>query len=114
MLAVVGVYGVMSYSVAQQTKEIGIRLALGAQKRDVLRLVVGQGLWLILAGSGLGLLGVATVTQLLGAMIPELPAGPIRAVAGATGALAVVTLFACYLPARRAAGISPVRSLRFE
>jgi len=114
VLAAGGVYGVMSYSVAQRTHEIGIRLAMGAQRRDVLGLVLGQGLRLILAGSLLGLLGVVAATQLLGAMIPELPAGPIRAVGGVTGVLTTVTWLACYLPARRAAGIDPVRSLRLE
>ena len=94
ILAVIGVYGTMSYTVAQQTREIWIRLALG--------------------GSLLGLGGAAAATELLGAMMPTLPGGPLRAVGGVTAVLSVVTLVACYLPARRAAGINPVQSLRLE
>lgn len=114
LLAVGGIYGVMSYSVARRTSEFGIRLALGAQKRDMLQLVLGQGLRLVVAGTILGLGGAAAAAHLLAAMIPELPAAPLGAVGGVTGALTIVTLIACYVPARRATSIASVQSLRLE
>ena len=80
----------------------------------MLRLVLGQGLRLVLAGSCLGLIGVAAASQLLAALIPDASGGAVRAIAGVTAVLTTVTLIAAYVPARRAAGIAPAQSLRFE
>jgi predicted permease len=114
LLASVGIYGLMSYAVAQQTREIGVRLALGAARRDLLRVVVGDGLWLVFIGI---LIGGAGALALTGSIAPLLygitPYDPL-AFAGAIGVLASAALLACYLPARRALRIDPVAALRWE
>jgi putative ABC transport system permease protein len=113
-LAAVGIYGVISYSVAQRTGEIGIRLALGAQARDVLWLVLGKGSRLILLGALLGFGGAYAVARLLASAIPTLPTRDPAALVAITFVLVVVALAACYLPARRATKVDPMIALRAE
>jgi putative ABC transport system permease protein len=104
----------MSYSVTQRTQEIGIRMALGAQVRDIFRLVIGGGLRLTLAGTVLGLGGALAIARMLHSMAPDLAAtDPILTVFVAL-VLIAVALFACWLPARRAARVNPVIALRAE
>jgi predicted permease len=114
VLAALGIYGVISYFVAQRTSEIGIRVALGAQMRDVLWMVLNKGLLLSFLGVLLGLGGAFAVARLLSAAAPELNAQDPLAFVGVIGALIVVTFFACWLPARRACKIDPMEALRCE
>jgi putative ABC transport system permease protein len=114
VLTIVGLYGVMSYSVAQRTNEIGIRLALGAQPRDVLWMVVKQGSLLIVLGLGVGLLGAYAATRFIESLLFGVTAkDPITFVAAAV-VLALVALLACYIPAWRATKVDPLRALRYE
>ena len=114
ILAATGIYGVVSYTVEQRTGELGIRMALGAQSRDVLRLVLGKGAVLILIGALFGGFGAYGVSKLLIALIPSLPTRDplILLVAGVV--LSVVALMACYIPARRATRVDPLVALRSE
>jgi putative ABC transport system permease protein len=114
VLTMVGLYGVMSYSVAQRTNEIGIRLALGAQPRDVLLMIVKQGSLLIVLGLGIGLLGAYAATRLISSLLFGVTAkDPITFVVAAV-VLALVALLACYIPAWRATKVDPLRALRYE
>ena len=114
LLAALGLHGVMAYSIAQRTREIGIRMALGAQRREVLGMVVGQGMKLALAGAAVGTLGALFVMRLLeGLLYGVKPNDAPTLVAGAF-LLSTVALFTCYLPARRATGVDPVVALRHE
>ena len=114
VLTAVGVYSVMAYSVAQRTQEIGIRIALGAQRWDVLRLVVAQGLRLTLMGIGLGCLAALALTRLLVSLLFGVGAGDPLTFSTIGLFLAAVTMLACYLPARRASRVDPVVALRAE
>jgi predicted permease len=114
ILAAIGIYGVVSYTVVQRTGELGIRMALGAQSRDVLWLVLGKGALLILVGGLFGIAGAYGVSKLLLAFIPSLPTRDPMIVALTGGALAVVALLACYIPARRATRVDPLVALRSE
>jgi predicted permease len=114
LLAAVGIYGVMAYSAAQRTREIGVRLALGADRRDLLRLVVGDGLALIWIGILIGGASALALTRLLAPLLYGItPYDPV-AFAGAIGILIGTALLACYFPARRAMRVDPVTALRLE
>lgn len=114
ILAAIGIYGVVSYTVVQRTGELGIRMALGAQSRDVLWLVLGKGALLILIGALFGIAGAYAVSRLLLAFIPSLPTRDPMIIALTGLTLAVVALLACYLPARRATRVDPLTALRSE
>ena len=114
VLAVVGIYGVMNYTVTQRTQEIGIRLSLGAQPSDVLRLIIGQGLRLVAGGLLLGLAGAVGLSQVLRSLLFEISATDPLTFAAVVLLLVLVALLACWLPARRAARVDPMIVLRQE
>jgi len=114
LLAAAGIFGVMSYSVTQRTQEIGIRLALGAQRYDVLRLVIGQGMRFVTAGVVLGLIGVFVCTRLLQSLLFGVGATDLLTMFAVIIILIAVAFVACLLPARRATLVDPVRALRAE
>ena len=114
VLAAIGIYGVTSYSVVQRTGEIGIRMALGAQRADVLWLMLNTGIRLSLLGALLGLAGAYAVGRILTNAIPALPARDPMTIVGATVALIGAALLASYIPARRATKVEPMTALRYE
>src|SRR6185369_17006104 len=114
ILAAIGIYGVVSYTVVQRTGELGIRMALGAQTRDVLRLVLGKGAVLVVSGALLGAAGAYGVSRLLISLIPSLPTRDPVILPAAAFALVAVALVACYIPARRATRVDPLVALRSE
>ena len=114
VMAAVGIYGVLAYTVSRRTQEIGIRMALGAQTRDVFRLVGREGFGLALAGIGIGLLGALALTRLMSSLLFGVSPTDLATFAAVPAVLAAVALLACYLPARRAARIDPTAALRSD
>ena len=114
LLGAVGIYGVISYSVAQRTREIGIRVALGARRREVLLLVVGQGAKLALAGVAIGIAGGLMLTRLMSKLLFGVQATDPLTYGAVAVLLMLVALAACFLPARRAMRVDPMVALRYE
>jgi len=114
ILAVIGIYGVTSYAVVQRTREIGIRMALGAQRHEVLALVLGRGMKLTAVGIVIGILAAFALTGLMrGLLFRVSPTDPLT-FAGVSLMLSGVALLACFIPARRAARVDPMVALRYE
>ncbi|MFN2579093.1 MAG: ABC transporter permease [Pyrinomonadaceae bacterium] len=114
VLAAVGVYGVMSYSVTQRTQEIGVRMALGAQMADVIKLILKNGLGLALVGITVGLGGAFALTRLIRSLLFAVEPTDLATFTVVTASLLITALLACYLPARRAAKVDPLAALRYE
>jgi putative ABC transport system permease protein len=114
LMAALGIFGVMSYAVSQRTREIGIRLALGAEPRDIQRLILKQGVKLISLGIALGLSGALVITLLLSSLLSEITATDPMMLTGVAALMSAVALLACYLPARRATKVDPIVALRYE
>jgi ABC-type antimicrobial peptide transport system permease subunit len=114
LLASIGMYGVMSYAVAARTREIGVRMALGAKRRDILKLIVGQGLALVLVGGGAGILLAFAVTRVLQRFLFGIGAVDPPTFILVTLLLTMVALLACWIPARRATKVDPLTALRHE
>ena len=113
-LAVTGVYGVISYSVSQRVQEIGVRLALGAERSDIYRIVVGQGLRLAALGVALGIGGALLLGRTLQSLLYGVSPSDLWSYLPVTSALVAAALLACYVPARRAARVDPMAALRHE
>ena len=113
-MASVGLFGLMSYSVARRTNEIGIRMALGAQRRDVLRLVMRESMMLVVAGVAIGLGGAIAASRLISNQLFGLAPTDPTAIAGAMIVMMFVSALAGYVPARRASRIDPLVALRYE
>jgi predicted permease len=114
VLSAIGIYGVISYLVGQRTHEIGIRVAMGASRKDVLRMILGDGMSIALAGAGVGVAAALGLTRLISKMIYGVSAMDPATFAGVATLLMTVALVACYLPARRAMSVDPIVVLRYE
>jgi ABC-type antimicrobial peptide transport system permease subunit len=113
-LAGLGIYGVMAYSVSQRTRELGVRVALGANSRNVMVMIVKEGAWLALVGLSIGLAGAFAVTRLMSSVLYGVSATDAATFVGVSLLLAAVVFLACYVPARRATRVDPMISLRSE
>ena len=114
VLAAVGIYGVIAYSVSQRTKEIGIRMALGAQRTDMLHMILRQSLLMVAIGIGLGLAGALAATRLMSALLFGVGAGDISTYMSVIVLLGSAALLASFIPARRAMKVDPMVALRYE
>jgi putative ABC transport system permease protein len=114
LLAALGIYGVLAYFVAERTREIGVRVALGAQTRDVMKMVMKQGMRLTLFGIGIGLIGGFALARLMKSLLFGVSANDPLTFAAVATLLALVAMLACYIPARRATKVDPVVALRCE
>jgi len=114
VLAAMGIYGVISYSVVERTQEIGVRVALGAQRVDVMNLVLRGGLSLALIGLAIGLAGAFALTRLMKSLLFDVTSTDAATFGLVTFGLLLVALFACYIPARRATKVDPMVALRYE
>lgn len=114
LLATIGIFGVVSYSTAQRTGELGMRMALGARQSEVLWLVLKQGIALTLAGAVAGLIGGLGLGRLLAAIMPRLPAAEMSLVVAIAAVMVLIALTAMYIPARRASRVNPMIALRHE
>ena len=114
LLASIGIYGAVAYSVEQRTGEIGVRMALGAQTRDVLRLIVNQGMKPVIIGLAIGIMAAFAVGRLIATQLYQVSAHNPALLAGATILLATIALIACLLPARRATQVDPIHALRVQ
>ena len=113
-LAAIGIYGVLAHAVGRRIREIGVRMALGAQKLDVLRMIMAQGTWLIAAGVGLGVAGSLVTGRLIQSKLFGITAADAVTLVVVSALLSLVGLCACWLPARRATQIDPMVALRHE
>ena len=113
-LGIIGIYGVISYTVSQRQREIGIRLALGAQGEDVVKMVLGQGAKMALTGVGIGIGGAFGLTPLMRSLLFGVTAQDPQTFAAVAALLILVALLACYIPARRATRVDPLVALRYE
>jgi ABC-type antimicrobial peptide transport system permease subunit len=114
VLASIGIYGAVAYTVEQRTGEIGVRMALGAQTRDVLQLVVSQGMKPVVSGLALGIIATFALGRLIAAQLYQVSAYDPVLLGGATVLFAAIALMACLLPARRATKVDPIQALRTE
>lgn len=114
LLALVGVHGVISYAVSERTREIGVRMAIGAQPADILRMVIGQGAGMVAAGTSLGILVALGLSRFLQSLLYEIRAADALTYGGVTLFLVLVALLACWIPARRAMKVDPMVALRYE
>ena len=114
LLAALGIYAVLSYAVTQRTREIGVRMALGARFGDVLSMVLASGARLFAAGAAIGLVAAVCLSRLMSHLLFEVSPGDIVSYASVVIVFGVITLLACYIPARRAAKVDPMVALRYE